>query len=77
MSLIRRDPAEGLQHKFSLVHLDMGDTQIVILQDHIVIKDDVQIQGTGTPADDTLSPRFLLAPVQLVQEHAGVHKSIH
>ena len=77
MSLIRRDPTEGLQHKFSLVHLDMGDAQIVILQDQIVIKNDIQIQGAGTPADDPLSSRFLLDPVQFVQEFVRIQKSLH
>ena len=53
----------------------MGDAQVVVFPDKIVIKYDVQIQCPGTPADDPLPACLLLDPVEFGEQFPGGKKS--
>ena len=65
MPFVRSNLRQRLQHKFSLVHLHMGDAQVFFLNGDIVIENDIQIQCPRSPVNNALTSLLRLDPVQL------------
>lgn len=63
-----RDLRQRNQHEIPLVHLDVGDVKLLVIEDQVVVQEDVQIQCPGTPVDDANPVGFLLQLVETIQE---------
>ena len=68
MSFIRRDLTERFQHEFSFMHFHMRNTELRVFYYQIIIKNNIQIQCAGTPAQDSFPASLLFDLVKLFQK---------
>ena len=55
MTVIWCNFIQRFQHKITVFHINMRNMEIRCIDDFIVIKQNIQIEGTRPPVDDTLS----------------------
>ena len=50
------------------MHVHVGDAQIVVGHHQVIVEDDVQIQSSRAPMNDSLPTGFRLDAVKLIQK---------
>ena len=75
MVQVRSDLAQGAEYKLPVGKIHMGDAKIGFTQDQVVIKEDVQIQCPGSPAQNTFPSSLLFNVVEPVQKLSGSKES--
>ena len=53
------------------MHVHVGDAQIVVGHHQIIVEDDVQVQSSRAPMDDSLPAGLRFDAVKLIQEFVG------
>ena len=76
MYRVRVQLTQRLQHKHSLGHLRMRDDQILLLGDHVVKQQQIQVQRPRSPAELPDTVGFLLQLLQFSQKFPRLIQSV-
>ena len=68
MTVVWCDLIHRFQHKITVLHVDMRNVKIRSVDDLIVIKENVQIQGTWPPVDQAFAVGFCLQFMKSVEQ---------